>query len=102
MTRSLSPCTTKPGSSEIHCFACLPTPRFAILLPLRSTNRPSSSSTSLILALAMLLLRCMRKGCNGDKPDDVGGNLDLKFVNDGVDHEDTDCLRWSRGPRFAF
>src|ERR1035437_3800109 len=35
MTRSSSPYTTKPGSSEIHCFACLPTPRLAILLPLR-------------------------------------------------------------------
>src|SRR5450755_3122162 len=64
MTRSSSPYTTKPGSSEIHCFAYLPTPRLAILLPLRSTNRPSSSSTSLTLALAMLLLRCLGKGRN--------------------------------------
>src|ERR1019366_10770849 len=49
MTRSSSPYTTKPGSSEIHCFASLPTPRLAILLPLRSTNRSSSYSTSLTL-----------------------------------------------------
>src|SRR5882724_2770141 len=67
MTRSPSPYTTKPGSSEIHCFAYLPTPRLAILLPLRSTNRPSSSSTSLNLSLAMLLLRCLGKGRKRDR-----------------------------------
>src|ERR1700716_269127 len=67
MTRSPSPYTTTPGSSEIHCFAYLPTPRLAILLPLRSTNRPSSSSTSLNMSLAMLLLRCLGKGRNRDR-----------------------------------
>src|ERR1700730_11288697 len=67
MTRSPSPYTTKPGSSEIHCFACLPTPRLAILLPLSSTNRPSSSSTSLTLALVIMLFRRLRKGRNRDR-----------------------------------
>src|SRR3954470_16975122 len=67
MTRSPSPYTTMPGSSEIHCFACLPTPRLAILLPLSSTNRLSSTSTSLTFALAILLFRCQGKGCNRDR-----------------------------------
>src|SRR5215217_4824801 len=67
MTKSPSPYTTMPGSSEIHCFACLPTPRLAILLPLSSTNRPSSTSTSLTFALAILLFRCQGKGCNRDR-----------------------------------
>jgi hypothetical protein len=26
----------------------------------------------------------------------LAADLDLKFVNDGIDHEDTDYLRWRR------
>jgi len=34
---------------------------------LSSTNRPSSTSTSLTFALAILLFRCQGKGCNRDR-----------------------------------